>query len=292
MDAKRGIDVSYAQGLIDWKRVAASGVDFAMLRMGKAETMDTFFEKNWAGAKAAGIPVGAYWFSYAVSAKEARQEAEAAKKIMNTHPLELGLFYDFEYDTETKAKARGVVFSKKSRGEVIRAFCDAIPGTGVYLNGDYLRSRLESGAVKGYPLWIASWKLPYATGFEKNPASAPSEWGLPTIWQFSCKGRIDGIRTDVDLNFGYWKNFPKKKETPPAQEKKSDAEELKKGDAVCVSEFAKSGLRKKAKTYDGRMWTVYLDRYEVMQVNGDRVVIGSKGVVTAAVNRKILKKIR
>lgn len=291
MKAYRGVDVSYAQGTVDWERVAASGVQFAMLRMWGRYGQDTAFVRNWTAAKKAGVQVGGFFFSYAVSAEEARAEAKEAKALMNRCPLPLGIFYDFEYDTEDKAEARGVTFTKALRAEVIRAFCDEIPGAGVYVNGDYLVSRLEKNALKGYPLWLASWPLPYAKNFSKNPSAAPMKWGAPVIWQFSCKGAVDGINGEVDLDYGYWSSFPAIKPSAPGAPSVPAASTLKKGDAVCVSVYTKSGLRKKAQTYDGKTWVVYLKQYEVMQVSGDRVVIGSKGVVTAAVNAKILKKL-
>ena len=91
-----GIDVSKHQGVIDWRKVKA---EFAILRAGfgrYANQKDTQFERNYAGAKAAGIPVGAYWYSYARSAEEAREEAKACLQVLQGKQFEFPIYFDIE----------------------------------------------------------------------------------------------------------------------------------------------------------------------------------------------------
>ena len=91
-----GIDVSKHQGVIDWSKVKT---DFAILRAGfgrYASQKDPQFERNYAGAKAAGIPVGAYWYSYARSAEEAREEAKACLQVLQGKQFEFPIYFDIE----------------------------------------------------------------------------------------------------------------------------------------------------------------------------------------------------
>ena len=96
-----GIDVSKHQGKIDWPQVAASGVRFAILRAGYGNTAaqaDPYFAANYEGAKAAGLKVGAYWYSYASGPDDADSEAAACLQVLAGRKLDLPLFFDQEYE--------------------------------------------------------------------------------------------------------------------------------------------------------------------------------------------------
>ena len=113
MPGIKGIDVSTHQGNIDWSKVAQSGVQFAILRAGygrESSQKDSRFESYYVEAKAAGIPVGAYWYSYAMSPEEARQEAEACLEVLRGKRYEYPIYYDVEEkDTLNLGKDKGEV---------------------------------------------------------------------------------------------------------------------------------------------------------------------------------------
>ncbi len=95
----KGIDVSVHQGDIDWKKVKADSVEFAVLRAGygrEVSQKDEQFEKNYAGCKANSIPVGAYWYSYALSVDEAKREAAACLKAIENKAFEYPIYFDIE----------------------------------------------------------------------------------------------------------------------------------------------------------------------------------------------------
>ena len=95
----KGIDVSVHNGTIDWQKVKDTGIDFAILRAGYGRfesQKDTKFEDNYAGAKAVGLSIGAYWYSYATTPDEAKQEAEVCISILNGKQFEYPIFFDLE----------------------------------------------------------------------------------------------------------------------------------------------------------------------------------------------------
>lgn len=189
-----GIDVSSHQGSIDWQAVAASGVKFAFVRLGFRgyETgglqNDVFVDLNLKGAREAGIAVGAYFFSQAVSPDEAVEEAEFALRILDGFPLELPLVYDWEYVSDT---ARTADVDKQTLTDCTLAFCAAVEEAGyrpmVYFNTNQIR-KLDMEQLAQYPWWIA--KYDWSQEF---PCRAD-------IWQYSNQGTVFGISGKVDLN--------------------------------------------------------------------------------------------
>lgn len=191
----RGIDVSKWQGNIDWKKVKASGVDFAILRAGygsAASQKDITFEDNYKNAKAAGIPIGAYHYSYAKDVAGAEREAQTFLEWIKGKQFEYPVVFDIE---------ENVVFNlgKNTVSEIIKAFCSTVESAGyyvsVYTNKNWL-DHVVSDEVKGkYDTWLAQW------------SSAPSYDGPFGMWQYSSSGTVDGISGRVDMNIAY-KNYP------------------------------------------------------------------------------------
>lgn len=191
----RGIDVSKWQGNIDWKKVKASGVDFAILRAGYGSAIsqkDITFEDNYKNAKAAGIPVGAYHYSYAKDVAGAKKEAQTFLEWIKDKQFEYPVVFDIE---------ENVVFNlgKNTVSEIIKAFCSTVESAGyyvsVYTNKNWL-DHVVSDEVKGkYDTWLAQW------------SSAPSYDGPFGMWQYSSSGTVDGISGRVDMNIAY-KNYP------------------------------------------------------------------------------------
>lgn len=191
----KGIDVSVHNGTIDWNKVKAAGIQFAILRAGYgrvASQKDGKFEENYKNAKAAGIPVGAYWYSYAVTPDEAKLEAQVCLEILKGKQFEFPIFFDQE---EKKTLDTG----KANCSEMIRAFCDTLEKAGywagLYTSRSCLSTHIENDIKTRYALWAAEWsdKLRYD--------------GPVGIWQHSEKGSVDGISGNVDLDIGY-KDYP------------------------------------------------------------------------------------
>ena len=187
----KGIDVSVHNGNIDWNRVKNAGIQFAILRAGYGKEIsqkDTRFEENYVNAKAAGIPIGAYWYSYATTPDEARQEAEVCVSILKGKQFEFPIYFDQE---EKKTLDTG----RANCSAMIRAFCEVLEKAGywvgLYTSRSVLSTHIEDDIKTRYALWVAEWgsKLNYS--------------GAVGIWQYSDKGRVDGISGDVDLDEAY-----------------------------------------------------------------------------------------
>lgn len=197
MATKKGIDVSSHQGEIDWTKVKASGVDFAIIRAGYGNDIsqkDAYFDRNIKEAQKVGIPTGAYWFSYAVSEEDARKEAKVFQEVLKGYKLAYPVYYDFEYDSVDYAKKQGVAITKAKATAFARAFLEEMRKAGYYAgnytNVDFYLNYFDQEKLKDYALWLASWgvqKPNYTTG----------------LWQYADNGKVDGIQGNVDMNYAY-----------------------------------------------------------------------------------------
>lgn len=197
---KMGIDVSQWQGEIDWRKVKDVGVEFAMIRVGYQKgyggeyVEDPYFVENMRSATEVGLPVGAYFYSYADSEEEARAQAEwVATKLDG---FEVGLPVAFDWEDWGNFNIAGMSFWKINR--VAKAFLDTIAERGakaiipysgmLYGSKVYLERIWED---LGYPVWLAQYydRVTYT--------------GEYMMWQLSCTGRVDGIAGDVDLDVWY-----------------------------------------------------------------------------------------
>jgi len=189
--AMKGIDVSKHNGSINWNQVKADGVQFAILRAGYgrvASQKDVKFEEYYSGAKAVGIPIGCYWYSYATSVEEAKIEAEVCISIIKGKQFEFPVYFDLE---EQKAFATG----KANCSAMVRAFCGELEKAGywagLYMSRSPFNSYMEEDIKTRYALWLAEYnnKLNYS--------------GSVGMWQKSSTGRIAGISGNVDIDEGY-----------------------------------------------------------------------------------------
>lgn len=192
--ALKGIDVSQWQGNIDWQKVKGAGVQFAMLRAGYGRNnLDTKFHRNAQRAIAAGIPIGLYWFSYALNVEMARREAQYAAEVAKKYKITWPIAYDLEYDTVSYAVKNGVAITKSLATQMAIAFCEEIKRLGyipmVYTNLDYLNRYFDRSKLP-YDLWYAQ--------YASTASVADKE-----IWQYSSKGSVPGIAGNVDMNHGY-----------------------------------------------------------------------------------------
>lgn len=283
-----GIDISHNNGVVDFTAVKASGIDFVMVRAGYGQLEDRQFKANIQGAAKAGIPVGVYYFSYALNAVKAEEEASHCLSLIKPYTIDFPVYFDFEYDSETFGAKKGVIYTAALRTAINKAFCERIRSAGykpgIYTNADYITSKLNWSELKNYTLWLAQW--PY--GVDKNitfgdvkESALNTTWGKAAIWQFG-KGTVGGCKTDTDLNFGYMA-LPSKPTVDPIK--------FKIGDKVKVTKTVTTGSIKRGKTYDGKTFVVYFDSYDIIAVSGKRVVIGRSKNITAAVNADDLQKI-
>jgi GH25 family lysozyme M1 (1,4-beta-N-acetylmuramidase) len=191
----KGIDVSKWQGVINWGEVKAAGVQFAMLRGGygkNSDQKDVNFETNYKNAKKAGVPVGVYHYSYAQSVEDAKKEAQFCISYLKGKTLE----YPIAFDIEDKTQA---ILTNERRTEIVKAFCEAMKKAGyyvvIYSSKDWLVNKLNMSKLRAYDVWLAQW------------AAQPTYKGNFGIWQYSDKGRVNGINGYVDLDRAY-KNYP------------------------------------------------------------------------------------
>lgn len=190
----KGIDVSYYQGNIDFKKVKNDGVSFVIIRDGYGKTTDSKFYQYVADAKTAGVEIkGIYHFSYALNNQEARNEAklavENAKKA--ALPNSTIIFFDLEYDSVEWAKKNGITLGKTLCTDFTKTFCEEVEKlgykAGIYANLDYFNRMYDSTLIDKYPFWYANW-------------GGNGQWRNCICRQYSETGKVNGISGNVDLN--------------------------------------------------------------------------------------------
>lgn len=186
---KNGIDVSEHQGAIDWSKV---NTDFAILRAGYGKDIsqkDKCFESNYSGCKGKGIPCGAYWYSYAVTAEDARKEAAVCLEVLKGKQFEYPVFFDIEEERQIK-------LGKAACSEIAKAFLEAVEKAGyfvgIYSSKSHLETYINDDIRKRYAVWVAHY------GVSKTTYSG--DYG---IWQKSSAGTASGINGSVDLDECY-----------------------------------------------------------------------------------------
>ena len=195
-----GIDVSYWNGDIDWKKVKEDGIQFAIIRCGFRELYsgrigkDPKFEQNIKGATAEGIQVGVYFFSQATSVEEAKEEAEAALSYTADYYFSLPLVMDYEYGDGRTGRLADANLSKEEHTEICNAFAATVREANiipmVYANKSMLNSDMIPSSLN-CKTWLAHWitDTDYTGDYE--------------FWQVSSVGRVNGIKGNVDIDFWY-----------------------------------------------------------------------------------------
>lgn len=203
-----GIDVSKYNGDINWDKVKKDGVDFAIVRVGyrgygKSGTLctDPNYQANIKGALAAGIKVGVYYFTEALTTDEAREEAEFCISKINDYNITLPVAIDYEYPTDGKNPIGRMYNAKLTKAEAtanVKAFCAAVKKAGytplVYANKSDLSSLINGKTIgNSYKVWLANYttKTTYTNSYE--------------YWQYTSSGKVNGITGKVDCNFWYTK---------------------------------------------------------------------------------------
>ncbi|MBQ8781095.1 MAG: glycoside hydrolase family 25 protein [Oscillospiraceae bacterium] len=190
------IDVSRHNGIINWEKVKADGVDGVIIRAGYgrlSSQKDSRFEENYAGAKAVGLNVGTYFYTYAKSTDEAETEAEVFLEWIKGKTFELPVYFDIE-DQSINHLSRDVLT------DICLRWCGRVEKagyyTGIYANVYWFSRLLDTDRLSAYDKWLAHWA--------EKPAYDESFGGM---WQYSSTGRINGINGDVDLNKMY-RDYP------------------------------------------------------------------------------------
>ena len=200
----KGIDVSKYQKLINWDKVDASGIDFALIRAGMGNVIsqkDKFFDTNVQNALAQGLHVGVYYFSYAVSVADAQKEADICNEIIKPYKgkLDFPIAFDYEYDSINYFKR--VIGRTPTNVEIDSfavAFLERLKSYGwfvnIYTNNDFIRSgRFSRDTISKYDVWLADY-----SGGPDFPCG---------IQQTGSTGRVPGINGNVDMDIAY-KEYP------------------------------------------------------------------------------------
>lgn len=203
-----GIDVSYYQGNIDWKKVKNSGVEFVIIRVGyrgygSAGTLveDPKFKTYLDGATKAGLKVGVYFYTQAITTAEAKAEAKFVLDRIKGYSLQMPVYYDIEsvdYDT---GRLDSAGLSKAQKTALCTAFCDTIIksgySAGVYANYTWLNYYIDgAGLGRKYPIWLAHYTS--NTNYDQRM----------DMWQYSGSGTVSGISAYTDVNVWYSGKLP------------------------------------------------------------------------------------
>lgn len=190
-----GIDVSVWQGNIDWEQVKEAGVEFAMIRVGWRGSeqglieADEMLDRNYAGASAAGIKVGAYFFSQAITPEEALEEAEFLLEHIQGWQVDMPVVFDWEFVADD---ARTATMDAETLTACAKAFCDRVRQAGyrpmIYFNEEQGQWLMHLEELLEYEFWLAMY-----TPIMDYPHKI-------NMWQYSCEGSVAGIDGNVDLN--------------------------------------------------------------------------------------------
>jgi GH25 family lysozyme M1 (1,4-beta-N-acetylmuramidase) len=189
----KGIDVSAHQGKIDWQKVKSAGIDYAILRCGFGSDIasqdDSQFARNMAECERVGMPFGVYLYSYANSVEKAKSEAQHVLRLIKGHKLQYPVYYDLE-DSGTTGKC-----SKALILEMAKAFVNTLESkgywVGIYANTYWNNAYLTDSWYDSKARWVAQYN---------SKCTYKGEYGM---WQYSSKGKVNGIQGNVDMNYCY-----------------------------------------------------------------------------------------
>ena len=191
----KGIDVSAWQGQIDWKTVAAYGMDFAILRITEAGNVtDKYFERNYTECQKYNIPTGVYKYSYAMTITEIQSEARKVVSVLNGRKLQSPVWLDLEYNSQRSLGAENIHKMAEAFEKIITA---AGYKFGIYCNVDWYMNVICSH-LKKYDFWIARYPANDDGWLQER---LRPDFGVG--WQYSSKAKIPGINGTVDRSVFY-----------------------------------------------------------------------------------------
>lgn len=206
--AVKGIDVSEFQTNVNWNKVKQDGIKFAIIRCGYGMDYtsqdDEEFERNIKECKRLNIPFGIYLMSYANTVEKARSEAQHILRLTKGHNPTLGLWYDVE-DNNTSGSV-----SKETLTNIINTFCNTVKNAGykvgVYASLNWLDNKIEKQIKENYPIWVAQYN---------NECQYEGKY---ILWQYTSKGKVNGIAGNVDMNYLYDESLLDDNEEEPVTE--------------------------------------------------------------------------
>lgn len=190
-----GIDVSYAQGAVDWAQVKGAK-DFAIIRAGYGNNnIDARAAYNVSECNSLNFPVGLYWFSYAYTVQMAQNEGRYVAQFASNYNIDYPIYWDFEYDSENYAEQHGVTITQQLFHDMMDAFCTEVENagfhSGIYYNTDFdTRYDIEYFFTR-HPQrskWVAKWSITPPAFYD--------------VWQYGVggAGTVPGIDTSIDLD--------------------------------------------------------------------------------------------
>ena len=203
---KEVVDVSRYQYSVNWKKVKESGIDYAIIRAGfrgygesGSLNVDTYVKENMREALQYGLQVGVYFFSQAITEKEAIEEANYVLKLVKGYDITLPIVIDFEYAADangTTGRLYKAKLSKSQATKICRAFCNTVLEQGytpmIYANRQMLENGLNASELeKEYKIWLA------------NYAKSTSYQGKYEFWQYTNDAAVPGINGRADKSFWY-----------------------------------------------------------------------------------------
>lgn len=190
-----GIDCSYWQGQINWQKVKNAGIEFVMLRIGQRGSEkgvlaeDKMVRQYYEGATAAGLKIGGYFFSQAISPEEAIEEAQFALDIIRDWDVQMPIVFDWEFLSDT---ARTANVDARTLTDCTIAFCNTIQDAGLtpmfYFNREQARTRLYLEELLEYKCWLAMYEDTMTYEYRVD------------MWQYTSTGSVPGISGNVDIN--------------------------------------------------------------------------------------------
>ena len=191
-----GIDVSQWQGDINWEKVAATGIDYVIVRAGYGKELyqeDPKFDENMRGAQSVGLDCGAYWYSYALSVEDAYKEAEVCYEVIKDYDFTYPIYFDIEDPSQKRLSTAEV-------SAIIDAFCSTLEAKGYYVGvysfANFLTTRVYEEVLDKYDVWVAHFKV-----------EAPSYFKDYGMWQYTSESSIDGVKGAIDRDHSYI-NYP------------------------------------------------------------------------------------
>ena len=209
----QGIDVSEHNGTVDWQSVKDAGIDFAILRVGFAGDtnggrLDYYFKRNVSECERLGIPYGVYLYSYARNEDDAQAEARLMLSALKGHSPTLPVYYDLEEQkTNADGSPKWTPFNDPSKlASIAKTFCGQIAAAGykpgIYANVNWFKNYLTDPCFlsSGWSIWTAQYW--YGGRYDECLGLTPDAPAKYDCWQYSSRGSVPGVSSDVDVN--YW----------------------------------------------------------------------------------------
>lgn len=194
-----GVDVSKQQDYIDFVKVKKAGINFVMIRVGARGygtgqlIVDEYFNENIKRATDAGLDVGVYFYSQAITEEEAVEEANLVLESLGEYEITYPVAYDMELVPNDTSRIDGL--SKSERTKITKAFLDTIGNAGyktiLYGNKEWLIKKIDMSKLTAYDVWLS------------QAADIPDYPYKFAMWQYSTQGSVDGIAGPVNLNISF-----------------------------------------------------------------------------------------